>query len=105
MGISSRKKVRHKFLVTVRPFTSAKTASEKTVSQIVRSIAELAMTVKDNDNSVIVSGIVPRNDNLNNKATEVNNRLLLMCKERKIPFIAHSENIDSSKHLSERSYI
>ena len=78
MGISSRKKVRHKFLVTVRPFTSAKTASEKTVSQIARSIAELAMTVKDNDNSVIVSGIVPRNDNLNNKATEVNNRLLLM---------------------------
>ena len=24
-----------------------------------------------------------------------------MCKERKIPFIAHSENIDSSKHLNE----
>ena len=24
-----------------------------------------------------------------------------MCKERKNPFIAHSENIDSSKHLSE----
>ena len=101
MGISSRKKVRHKLLVTVRPFTGAKTASEKTVSQIARSITELAMTLKDNDNSVVVSGIVSRNDNLNNKATEVNNRLLLMCKERKIPFIAHSENIDSSKHLNE----
>ena len=24
-----------------------------------------------------------------------------MCKERKIPFIAHSENIDPSKHLTE----
>ena len=24
-----------------------------------------------------------------------------MFKERKIPFIAHSENIDSSKHLNE----
>ena len=24
-----------------------------------------------------------------------------MCKEQKIPFIAHSKNIDSSKHLNE----
>ena len=74
--------------------------SKKTASQIARSISELAMSLKDNDNSVIVSGIVPRNDNLNNKATEVNNRLLLMCKERKTPFFAHSKNIDSSKHLN-----
>ena len=59
------------------------------------------MSLKDNDNSVIVSGIVPTNDNLNNRATENNNDLLLMCKERKIPFIAHSENIDSNKHLNE----
>ena len=128
MGISSRKKVRHKFLVKVRPFTGAKVScmvdhvkptiredkpdhvilhtgvndlrSEKTASQIARSITELAMSLKDKDNSVIVSGIVPRNDNLNNRATENNNNLLLMCKERKFPFIAHSENIDSSKHLN-----
>ena len=101
MGISSRKKVRHKFLVKVRPFTGAKVScmvdhvkptirddkpdhvilhtrtndlrSEKTASQIARSITELAMSFKDDDNSVIVSGIVRRNDNLNNKATEVNN--------------------------------
>ena len=75
--------------------------SEKTASQIARSITELTMLLKDNDNSVIVSGIVPRNGNLNNKATEVNNCFSLMCKEQKIPFIAHSENIDSSKHLNE----
>ena len=109
------KKVRHKFLVEVRPFTGAKVSckvdyvkptvrddkpdhvilhtrtndlrSEKTASQIARSITELAMLLKDNDNSVIVSGIVPRNDNLNNKATEVNNRFLLMFKEQKNPFI------------------
>ena len=24
-----------------------------------------------------------------------------MCKERKIPFVAHNENIDSSEHLNE----
>ena len=27
-----------------------------------------------------------------------------MCEERKIPFIAHSENTDSSKHLSESKF-
>ena len=128
-GYRLTKKVRHKFLVKVRPFSGAKVGcmvdhvkptirndkpdhvilhtgtndfrSEKTVSQISRAITELAMSLKDNDNSVIVSGIVLRHDNLNDKATEANNHLLLMCKERKIPFIAHSENIDSSKHLSE----
>ena len=56
--------------------------SDKIASLIARSNAELTMSLKDNDNSVIVSGIVPRNDNLNNKASEVNNRSLLMCKER-----------------------
>ena len=123
------KKVRHKFHVKVRPFSGAKVScmvdhvkptirdnkpdhallhtgtndlrSENTAGQIARSIIELAMSLKDNNNSVIVSGIVPRHDNLNNKAIIVNNRSLLMCKERKIPFIAHSENNDSSKHLTE----
>ena len=75
--------------------------SKKTASQIARSITELAMSLKENDSLFLVSGIVQRNDNLNNKAAEVNNCLLLMRKERKIPFIAHSENIDSSKHLNE----
>ena len=123
------KKLNRYFLVKVRPLTCAKVScmfdhvkptirddkpdhvilhtgtndlrSEKTASQIAISISELAMSLKDNDNSVIVSGIVPRNDNLNNKATEVNNCLLLMCKKCKIQFIAHSENTDSSKHLNE----
>ena len=53
--------------------------SEKTISQIVRFITQLAMSLKENNNSVIVSGIVLRHDNLNNKETEVNNCLLLMC--------------------------
>ena len=91
-GYLLTKKVRHKFLVKVRSFTDAKVncmvdrvkrtirddkpdhvilrtgtndlCSEKTASQIARSITELAMSLKDNHNSVIVSGIVPRNDNL-----------------------------------------
>ena len=41
--------------------------SEKTASQITRSITELAVSLKDNDNSGIGSGIEPRHGNLNNK--------------------------------------
>ena len=74
--------------------------SKKTASQIARSITELAMSLKDSHNSVIASVIAPRNDNLNNKATEVKNRFLRMCKERKIVFVAHSEYTDSSKYLN-----
>ena len=43
-------------------------SSERTASQIARSIIELALTLKSQDNKILVSLIVPRNDNLNNKA-------------------------------------
>ena len=127
-GYLLTKKVRHKFLVKVRSFSVAKVScmvdhvkptildekpdifilhtrtndlrSKKTASQIARYITELAMSLKDSHNSVIASAIAPRNDNLNNKATEVKNRFLRMCKERKIVFVAHSEYTDSSKYLN-----
>ena len=35
--------------------------------------------IYNGDNSIIVSCIVPPFDKINNKATEVNNRLVLMC--------------------------
>ena len=50
--------------------------------------------------TLTVSGIVPKLDNLNNKANEVNRRLVL-CKERNISFLSHDESIDPSKHLNE----
>ena len=111
-GYLLTRKVRHKFLVKVRPFSGAKVScmvdhvkptlrddkpdhiilhtgtndlrSEKTSSNIAKSIVDLAMSLKSSGSSVIVSGIVPRFDNLNNKASEVNNRLALMCKDRKV---------------------
>ena len=58
--------------------------TEKT-SQIAKSIMDLT-TLKNIGNLVIVSGIVTRFDNLNNKTTEVNNCLVLMCVERNIHF-------------------
>ena len=126
-GYFLKKKVRHKYLIKVR--SGAKVScmvdhvkptlrdgkpdhiilhagtndlrTEKTASQIAKSVMDLTTSLKNHSKSVIVSGIVPRFDNLNNKATEVNNRLVLMCAERNIPFISHSESIDSSKHLNE----
>ena len=56
--------------------------TERTASQIAKSIIDLSISLKKNGNMIAVSGIVPRLDELNNKAAEVNNRLELMCKER-----------------------
>ena len=44
--------------------------SERTATQIVRSIIELALSLKSKDSKISISLIVPRNDNLNNKANE-----------------------------------
>ena len=74
--------------------------TENTASQIAKAIIDLATSLKNDDNTVTVSGIVPRLENLN-KANEVNHRLVLMCKERNISFLSHDESIDPSKHLNE----
>ena len=93
-GYFLTKKLRHKYLVKVRSFSVAKISfmvdhvkpsiredtpdniilhagtndlrSEKTSSQIAKAIIELAMSLKIDENLVIVSSIVPRFDNLNN---------------------------------------
>ena len=65
---------------------------------------ELTTSLKSNGNSVDVSDILPRFDNFKNKTNEVNNRLVLMCAERNIPFISHNESIDSSKLLNESKF-
>ena len=96
------RKVRHKYLIKVRSFSGAKVScmvdhvnptlrddkpdhiilnlgtndlrTETTANQIAKSIMDLTASLKNNGNLVIVPGIVARFDNLNNKATEVNNR-------------------------------
>ena len=72
-----------------------------TAIQIAKAATNLVTSLKNDDNTVTVSGIVPRLDDLNNKANEVNRRLVLMCKERNISFLSHNESIDPSKHLNE----
>ena len=74
---------------------------ENTASQIAKATIDLATSLKNDDNTVTVSGIVLRLDDLNNKANEVNCPLVLMCKERNISFLSNDESIDPSKHLNE----
>ena len=74
--------------------------TERTASQIAKSIIDLSISLKKNGNMIAVSGIVPRLDELNNKAAEVNNRLELMYKQRGFPYISHCETIDPNKHLN-----
>ena len=75
--------------------------TENTASQIAKATIDLVTSLKNDDSTVTVSGIVPRVDDLNNKANEVNRRLVLMCKERNISFLSHDESIYPSKHLNE----
>ena len=74
---------------------------ENATSQLARATIDLATSLKNDDNTTTVSGIVARLDNLNNKVNEVNHHLVLMFKERNISFLSHDESIDPSKHLNE----
>ena len=122
-------KIRHKHLVKVRSFSGAKIScmtdhvkptlrdinpdhivlhagtndlrTENKASQFVKATIDLATSLKNDGNTLTVSGIAPRLDELNNKANEVNRRLVLMCKERNISFLSHDESIYPSKHLNE----
>ena len=74
---------------------------ENATSQLARATIDLATSLKNDDNTATVSGIVARLDNLNNKVNEVNHHLVLMFKERNISFLSHDESIDPSKYLNE----
>ena len=127
-GFLLARKLNYKCLVKVRPFSLVKVRcmhdhvkttvinfnpdriilhcgtndlnSEQTASQIARSIIELALSLKSKDNKISVSLIVPTNDNLNNKASEVDCRLVHMCAERNIPYIDHTNSIQPENHLN-----
>ena len=75
--------------------------TENTANQIAKATIDLATSSKNHGNNVTVSGIVPRFDELNNKENEVNNCLVLICKERNISFLLHDESNDASNHLNE----
>ena len=130
IGDSIIKKVNeyhHKFLVTVRPFTTAKTTDmydhlkpslqdfnpglfiihvgtnnlplNKTSNEIVEEILNFAESVAKSSSNIIISNIITREDDYKNKAHEVNKILKEMCGTERIPLIRNN-NISSKRHLN-----
>ena len=119
--------VNHKYIVKVRPFLSAKTidmldyikptkrdfnpdvyllhvgtndlSSNKSPEQIPMDILNLANSLKLDNNTVIVSSIVPRDDENNKKADEVNIILEELCNANDVGMISH-RNINPKRHLN-----
>ena len=67
--------------------------------KIAKSMIDVAKNTKSDSRIVSISGIVPRNDNFNIKATEVNKELSKMCDKEKLLFLSHS-NINPKIHLN-----
>lgn len=65
--------------------------NEKTFKQTGKSVVELVISLKSDGNSIIVSGVIPIFDNINNKVNKINHHVALMCWQRNISFISHSE--------------
>ena len=61
--------------------------TDNTPEDISNDIINLAMTSITSENHIIISGIVGRNDALNNKATEVNNLLKSKCDVNHFSFL------------------
>ena len=70
--------------------------SDRTSSQII----DLAISLKSGKNKISILLLTPRSDKLNNKASEVNNRLINMCSHRNIAYIDHSSSIQQN-HINE----
>ena len=73
--------------------------SELPPERIAKSIIDVAKNTQSDSRIVSISGIVPRNDNFNIKATEVNKELSKMCDKEKLLFLSHS-NINPKIHLN-----
>ena len=69
--------------------------------EIADGVIDPAKSMKTDNRNITISTIIPRGDKLNNKANEVNNFLIQLCRDCNIPFIDHSKNkhyVD--KHLN-----
>ena len=73
--------------------------SQSTPQEISDEIIKLALDVKNDDNEVVISSIVSRDDNLNAKGMQVNDFLKTKCENRGFGFI-NNKNIHARKHLN-----
>ena len=69
-----------------------------TPHQVANEIVELATTLKNDTNEIVVSSIVPRRDHLREKVEKVNDILTTKTSTLGIGFIRHT-NINSNNHL------
>ena len=119
--------INHRYIVKKRPFLSAKTIdmadyikptqrdfnpdvyllhvgtndlfSNKSPEQIYLDILNVANSLKLENNTVIVSSIVPRDDENKKKVDEVNIILEELCKANNVGMISH-RNINPKRHLN-----
>ena len=89
-GYFLKRKVRHKYLIKVRSFSGAKISC---------MVDHVKPTLRDDKPDHIILH-VGTND-LRTETILSPYSLVLMCEERNIPFISHSESIDCSQHLNE----
>ena len=74
--------------------------SDKTPKEIAKDIYDIAQSLKTNDNMVIISGLVPRGDQiLNGKVVKMNDELIEIARSCKFGFVDHS-NINPENHLN-----
>ena len=73
--------------------------SELPPERIAKSIVDVPKNIKSDTRKVSISGIVPRNDNFNNKAMEINKELSKMSNREKLLFLEHN-NIKPKTHLN-----
>ena len=66
--------------------------------QVATDILKLATSIKTDKNDILVSSILPRRDQLKEKAEKVNDFLSMKCSQFNIPFMRHN-NIRSEIHL------
>ena len=72
--------------------------SKKCPLEIATEISILALNLKNENNNVTISGLVPRSEKLNVKRIDVNKYLLSLCAENDFNFIDNS-NINIETHL------
>ena len=74
--------------------------AENNTERIAKSIDDLAKGLVADDRTISVSGIVPRNNKLNGKVTEVNSYLERICSNVNMHFIDNARVINPKRHLN-----
>ena len=67
--------------------------------EIKEHIVNIATSLKTENNTVVISNIVPRSDSKKEKAEAVNKVLVNICEQKEIPLVDHG-NINTKRHLN-----